>query len=113
MTVELGAKLVTEERRGKLRIAVPFHATVRGTDLTGDDFAVETVLDNISANGLYVRILPRVEIGARLSIDVALRTASDGRESPRFSVDATVLRAEEKAGGACGVAVLFDKVSFD
>lgn len=114
MTLELGTTPVAEERRSKLRIAVPFHAKVRGTDLSGDEFAVETVLDNISAGGLYVRIVPRVAIGTRLSVDVALRTTPVATgDSPRFSVDGTVLRAEQKPGGACGLAVSFEQVRFE
>lgn len=103
----------SKERRGKLRIAVPFHAKVRGRDSGGDEFTVDTVLDNISADGLYMRIVPRVEVGQRLRIDVGLHTTPDvtGR-SPRFSVEGTVLRAEEKLGGACGVAVSFASVDF-
>jgi hypothetical protein len=104
----------TQERRSKLRISVPFHARVKGTDWSGNEFVVETVLDNIGADGLYMRIVPRVEIGAKLCIDVGLHTTSHVTEnSPRFSVDGNVLRADEKLGGACGVAVAFAKVRFD
>lgn len=114
MTLELGVSHVTDERRSKLRIAVPFHAKVKGTDLSGDEFTVETVLDNISAGGLYVRIVPRVAIGTRLLIDVALRTTPVATgDSPRFSVDGTVLRSEQKPGGACGLAVSFEKARFE
>ena len=103
----------TRERRDKLRISVPFHAKVKGLDLTGNEFIVETVLDNISADGLYMRIVPSVEIGANLSIDVGLHTTSHVTEdSPRFSLDGVVLRTEEKPGGAYGVAVSFAKVRF-
>jgi hypothetical protein len=101
------------EKRSKLRISVPFHAKVHGVDLTGKAFLVETVLDNISADGLYMRIVPSLEPGARLSIDVGLHTQSHVTEdSPRFSVDGVVLRTEQKPGGACGVAVSFAKVRF-
>jgi hypothetical protein len=104
----------TQERRSKLRISVPFHARVKGFDLSGDEFVVETVLDNIGADGLYMRIVPRVGIGTKLWIDVGLHTTSHVTEnSPRFSVDGSVLRTEEKLGGACGVAVAFAQVRFD
>ncbi len=102
------------ERRNKLRISVPFHARVKGMDLNGNEFMVETVLDYISADGLYMRILPSVKIGATLAIDVGLHTTSHVTEdTPRFSVDGSVLRTDVKPGGACGVAVSFAKVRFD
>lgn len=102
------------EKRSKLRISMPFHAKVKGTDLTGNEFIVETVLDNISADGLYMRLVPSVQIGANLWIDVGLHTTSHVTEnSPRFSVDGVVLRTEEKPGGAYGVAVSFAKVRFE
>ena len=79
----------------------------------GDYFTIETVLDNISSDGLYMRMMPDVSLGARLSIDVGLYTASHITENaPRFSVEGVVLRKETKAGGAAGVAVSFVKVSF-
>jgi hypothetical protein len=110
---EVLAVLPREERRNKLRISMPFHAKVKGMDSMGDEFIVETVLDNISADGLYLRIVPSVEIGANLWIDVGLHTTSHVTEdSPRFSVDGVVLRTEEKPGGAYGVAVSFAKVRF-
>ena len=104
---------MNSEKRSKLRISVPFHAKVHGVDLTGKAFLVETVLDNISADGLYMRIVPSLEPGTKLLIDVGLHTQSHVTEdSPRFSVDGVVLRTEEKPGGACGVAVSFAKVRF-
>jgi hypothetical protein len=103
----------TRDRRNKLRISMPFHAKVKGLDLAGSEFIVETVLDNISADGLYMRMVPNVEIGANLWIDVGLHTTSHVTEdSPRFSIDGVVVRTEEKPGGAYGVAVSFGKVRF-
>ncbi len=101
------------ERRNKLRICVPFHAKVRGVDSMGGTFSIETVLDNLSANGLYLRMMPDVETGAQLSIDVGLYTTSHVTEdAPRFSVDGLVVRKEKRAGGAAGVAVSFGVAKF-
>jgi hypothetical protein len=101
------------ERRSKLRICVPFHAKVKGVDSMGSQFSIETVLDNVSANGLYLRMMPDVETGAQLSIDVGLYTTSRVTEdAPRFSVDGVVVRKEKRAGGAAGVAVSFSVAKF-
>ena len=108
-----GSAAKTREGRTTLRIDVPFHAKVQGLSSAGDYFTIETVLDNISRDGLYMRIMPDVSLGARLAIDVGLYTASHITENaPRFSVEGVVLRKESKAGGAVGVAVSFDKVEF-
>jgi len=101
------------ERRNKVRIAMPFHARVKGIDCAGNEFLVETVLDNLSAEGLYLRMVLDVEVGSQLSIDVGLRLTSHVTENaPRFLVEGTVLRTEEKPGGAHGVAVSFVRVMF-
>jgi hypothetical protein len=102
-----------DDRRRALRIDVPFHAKVKGVDCAGKHFSIETVLDNIGGNGLYMRMMPEVEMGAQLSIDVGLYTTSHVTEdAPRFSVDGVVVRKEKRAGGAAGVAVSFMKARF-
>jgi len=101
------------DRRRKPRICVPFHATVRGVNNEGEQFKVETVMDNVSGAGLYMRMMPNVKEGTRLSIGLRLHTGSSPtKEAPRVVVEGVVLRAENKAGGVCGVAVAFDHVRF-
>lgn len=100
-----------DERRGKPRICVPFHARVKGVDDKGEPFNVDTVLDNISGDGLYLRLMPSVEQGTRLSLVVGLHSASDAtNDAARFSIDGVVRRVEKTTGGACGVAVTFHQV---
>ena len=110
-----GARSTDEafERRKKPRIYVPFHTRVQGVDDAGNDFSIETVLDNISSDGLYLRMMPYVEKGAKLAIDIDLRTAPRiVEEGPRLSIEAVVLRSEKVAGGAFGVGVSFVKVHY-
>ena len=104
---------VTTNRRAVGRIEIPFHAKVTGVDCVGKPFCIETVLDNIGRDGLYMRMMPDVEMGAHLAIDVGLFTASQFTDdAPHFSVDGVVVRKEKKAGGAEGVAVSFVTVTF-
>jgi hypothetical protein len=101
------------ERRDKLRVSIPFHAKVKGTDQNGEDFLIETVLDNIGANGLYMRIAPQVAIGSDLSIQVCLSTAPlVSNMAARVAIEGTVLRTERKPGGAWGLAVGFGQLRF-
>jgi PilZ domain len=99
------------ERRRHRRICVPFHATVRGVDDEGKKFTVATVTDNMSSNGLYLRIMPRVKIGASLAIEIALHKSLHATKArSHILVDGVVLRTEKKAGGVLGVAVAFEHV---
>ncbi len=109
MLTRQGSIAQGQDRRSKPRICVPFHASVDGIDDHGEHFNMETVLDNISGDGLYLRLMPCVQYGARLSIIVGLNASSERpTETARFSIDGVVKRVEKKAGGACGVAVTFD-----
>jgi hypothetical protein len=102
-----------QDRRSKPRICVAFYAKVEGLDDEGDQFSIETILDNISGNGLYLRLIPCVDIGTKLAIVVGLRTLSKtSDETIRFRIDGVVKRVEERAGGAYGVAVGFEHVRF-
>ena len=101
------------ERRGKPRICVPFHAKVQGIDGTGKEFTIETVLDNFSGNGLYMRMMPSVQNGSQLAIVVGLQVPSQvTNDVPRVSIDGVVLRSQKMTGGAYGVAVNFSHIRF-
>ena len=49
------------ERRQHSRLSEPFPVLVRGVDAGGEAFESNTVLDDFSAGGLYVRLRWRVE----------------------------------------------------
>lgn len=107
MASNLGSSF-SGERRSKPRIYIPFPATVQGVDDSGKPFEVDTVIDNLSSNSLYLRLTSSVEQGARLSIIIGLSTSTADKASvPRMMLNGEVLRAEQKPGGACGVAVSF------
>jgi hypothetical protein len=101
------------ERRVKPRIDVPFPVTVYGVDAKGEAFKVQTVLDNISAGGLYMRLWPRIEPGATLFIISRFSTSPETEgPAPRVALYGAVLRAEFKCGCTCGVAVAFSHHQF-
>jgi len=103
----------SHERRRHRRICVPFHTTVRGVNDEGKKFTVATVTDNMSSNGLYLRITPRVKVGASLAIEIALHKSLHANKArSHILVDGVVLRTEKKAGGVLGVAVAFEHVRF-
>jgi hypothetical protein len=91
------------ERRRHVRIYSPFPAVVDGLNEEGKTFRVSTVLDDISAGGLYMRLMERVREGAEVSVTVRLSAVTDRGMVVRLKGD--VLRAERKPGGALGVAM--------
>lgn len=94
--------------RNKPRICDPFPVTVHGVDADGAKFEFETVIDNISAGGLYFRLTRCVDPGVELLLVIRLSTATmDGAAAPNVVATGVVLRAEPKPGGTCGVAVAF------
>jgi len=96
------------ERRSKPRILSPFPATVRGVNARGEAFETDTVLDNLSASGLYLFLRQRIEWGAKVFIVVQFSTSSTVRKtSPRVALRGEVLRTERESSGACGIAVEF------
>ena len=70
------------ERRRHLRLYEPFPATVRGVDASGEPFEVSTVLDNISASGLYMQLGRCVKRGTKLFILVRMSTTPAGWSAP-------------------------------
>ena len=66
------------DRRRHMRLYEPFPAIVRGVDANGESFEVNTVLDNISAGGLYVRLGRCVKRGTRFFVLVRLSTTPEG-----------------------------------
>jgi hypothetical protein len=102
-----------KERRIKPRIFEQFRATVHGVNADGEAFTVETVLENISATGLYLRLTQAVEVGTELLVVSQLSNPSNGKTSgPLLAMGGTVVRVGEATSDACGVAVEFTHTRF-
>jgi c-di-GMP-binding flagellar brake protein YcgR len=101
------------ERRDDPRISNPFPVRVEGVDTDGNVFEVQTVLDNLSSGGLYVRLFRTVKPGVKLSIRFRFLNGPAAEEStPCVVAQGVVVRTEPKVGGACGVAVMFKSRRF-
>ena len=99
--------------RTKPRIYEPFPAKVRGVDTNGEPFRIETVIDNLSTGGVYLRLAQPVEQGAKLFIMIRLSTAkSDEMPAPRVAARGVVLRAEPQPDGVYGLAIAFTRHRF-
>lgn len=98
------------ERRSKPRVSVPFQATVQGTDVEGVHFELTTILDNLSAGGLYLRLSREVRAGSKLLINVHLYGQGEVIPPERglgLEVYGPVARIDYVPGGFYGVAVTF------
>ena len=101
------------ERRKHLRLGRPFPVLVRGVEAGGQPFTLETVLDNFSAGGFYVRLAQRLAPGMRLFAVVHMATrSSSGTPAPRVAVRGVVLRAELLPDGRYGMGVQFKRARF-
>ena len=101
------------ERRSKSRIYDLLPVIVHGVDANGEAFETDAVLDNLSADGLYMRLAKCIEPGATLSIIIRFASVPiNGEVVPRVVCYGMVLRAEPKTGDACGVAVAFTHNQF-
>ncbi|HEV2762953.1 MAG TPA: PilZ domain-containing protein [Pyrinomonadaceae bacterium] len=92
------------ERRAVPRIYDPFPARVQGIDIHGRAFETLTALDNISADGLYLRLMADVRRGTKLYIVLSLAS--------EVTVQGEVIRVESKPGSAFGVAVRIKQHKF-
>lgn len=97
------------ERRARPRIEEPFPVTVRGVDVAGEKLNIDTVLDNVSGGGLYLRIPTRIELGARLGIGIGLYDPETLELGARVATTGKVVRMESIAPGEHGIAVAFTK----
>jgi len=96
------------ERRQHPRLSEPFPVLVRGVDAYGEALEINTVLDDFSAGGLYVRLRWRVEPGARLFAVVRIAPALDPTVAgPRVAVRGRVVRVALPLEGRWGVGVQF------
>jgi len=96
-----------------LRIELPFPATVRGVDATGERFTVDTVLDSLSAHELCLRLARSVGPGARLFIVVRLSIDRAGVErTARVAMHGVVKDVDLEADGGCDLVVTFDRHRF-
>jgi PilZ domain-containing protein len=100
------------ERRSVPRIAIPFQATLRGVDHAGDRFRIDTILDNFSAAGLFLRLVQPIEPGATVFVVVRFAVAPAAwLAAPGVAARGLVVWAEPRPG-AWGIALKFMRQRF-
>ena len=98
------------EQRSSARIDAPYPVRLRGVDSDGRTFKEQTLLENLSAGGLYLRLSRKLVEGTDVRLAVRLSTAPAGTVPVlRLAARGTVLRVEPQADGTYGVAVEFKR----
>lgn len=100
-----------EERRKKPRISNPFRVSVRSVNAQGEAFTSETVLDNLSAGGMYVRIPERVQKGTKVFSLIQIAVATDKSPGARVALNGVALRSDQGLR-VYGLAVTFTRHRF-
>jgi hypothetical protein len=101
------------ERRRHPRLYEPFAVRLRSVDAAGEVFEIDTVLDDFSAGGLYVRLTRRVEPGTRFFAVLRIATGPpSGTSAPYVAVRGVVVRVEPQPDGRYGVGVQFTRHRF-
>ena len=96
------------ERRFSVRVKVSFPARLRGIDASGRTIREDTVLDNLSDGGAYLRLTRKVREGSDVMVAARLSTVIDPRVlALRLAARGTVLRSERQPDGTWGLAVEF------
>src|SRR5262245_49943905 len=103
----------SRERRRHPRLYEPLLMRVRSVDAHGTAFDLDTVLDDFSAGGLYVRLPRHVEPGAKFFAVVRIATGSASEApAPRVAVRGVVRRVEPQPDGQWGIGVQFTRHRF-
>ena len=98
------------ERRHNLRLYEPYPTRVRGIAETGEAFTLETVVDNSSSGGLYLRTPIQVNQKKILHVIVCFTTLNTYEQSaPRLWIRGKVLRSERYSDGKFGIALAVKK----
>jgi hypothetical protein len=92
------------ERRKKPRTTTPFPTIVRGVNVAGEEFEVQSVLDNLSSGGLYIRLGQRVKEKTKLEFLIRMSVAQHA-DAATVQARGVVLRVDKQSAGVYGLAV--------
>jgi hypothetical protein len=107
-TTDFGSR--TQERRQKARINEPFPARIWGVDSGDLPFNVDSVIDNMSSTGLYLKT-PR-EVGSGSEVKLIVHLLSGPSSGVTAAVHGRILRSELQADGNYGLAIAISKHRF-
>lgn len=92
-----------EERRKARRYQVGWNVSVKGTDQAGRGFDEMGLLDNLSSVGAFLYLTRRLQLGARLEVQIKVPF----KKNNWMQYSAEVVRVK-RVSGNIGIAVKFD-----
>jgi hypothetical protein len=100
------------EPQWPLRLVEPLPILVRGIDVRGEAFALETVVDHFSAHDFSIRVPYRLEHGVRLFAVVRLSLAPPEVPAARVALRGLVRQVDPLPDGRWGTAVRITRHRF-
>lgn len=97
------------ERRASPRTHTSFAVTIRGNDAHGKALDFDTMLDNLSGSGMYVRIPRRFERGEPVAVGIRFAETGTLDRVARVAARGIVVRVDPTPDGAFGLAIAFTK----
>src|SRR5687767_7483188 len=93
------------ERRQKPRIKEPFKVEVSGKNALGEIFVFDTVIDNLSSTGVFLKLPLDISFGTKVTMLIRLAIGQvDRPEVAKVSIEAMVIRKELLESESWGVA---------
>ena len=91
-----------------MRIQEQFPVKVRGVDTEGATFDIDTVVENLSSGGLYLKFSRRVALGGRLFFVIYMSSAPESdKAAPVVAAHGKVIRSEMNGNESYGIGVTF------
>ena len=100
------------ERRSRTRLQERFPVTVRTVNRKRESFKTDTMIENLSSRGLYLKLPYDVEQGSRLFALLLLSPLASGGSSSRVALRGVVTRSDPQPDGTYGVAVAIKRHRF-
>jgi hypothetical protein len=98
--------MIQQELRLSARICTPYPIRLRKLENSGGGCKEDTILNNLSGGGLYVRLKRELKMGAYVSLAVRLSTVLEG-PALRLVARGNVIRVEPQTDGSYGTAIEF------
>jgi hypothetical protein len=96
----------SSEKRGKPRVECDYLAIVKGQDAQGKRFEEIARINNLSANGLYMRLQRTIFMGEELFVTIFLHNRTREQTGPKITTTGIVVRTEQpREGTTVGIAL--------
>lgn len=93
-----------------MRISEPFPTTISGIDSRGESFELDCVLENMSSNGVYLKIPRKLKHGSEVTMMIKLSSVPSSGAGA--AIRGVTVRTEPRGNENWGLAVAINECSF-